>query len=70
MEAAARAAAASWSLPSFWPAAAVVDDASLRRAVGEARGAGCEVLVVLQPSMGDGRLAPLLGQLWDDPVVF
>jgi L-fucose isomerase-like protein len=70
MEAAVRASVDPWLFPCFWPATAVVDDASLRRAIAEARQAGCEVLVVLQPTMGDGRLAPLLGQLWDDPVVF
>lgn len=47
----------------------VVDDASLRRAVARCREAECEVLAALQTTMGDGRLAPVLGQLWDGPVV-
>lgn len=46
-----------------------VDDPSLRRVVDELEAAGCQTLVVLQPSMGDGRLAPLLAQLWPGPLV-
>lgn len=52
-----------------FPPATVTDDASLRRGVARCREAGCEVLLVLQPTMGDGRLAPLLARLWDGPVV-
>jgi hypothetical protein len=66
----ARSALESWRFPCFWSPTPVVDDASLRQAVAEARQADCTTLVVLQPTMGDGRLAPMLGQLWDDPVVF
>lgn len=47
----------------------VIDDSSLRRAMVECQKAGCEVLVCLQPTMSDGRLAPLLSQLWDGPTV-
>src|SRR5215216_7122616 len=47
----------------------VVDDASLREAVARCREEGCEVLLALQPTMSDGRLAPVMGQLWDDPIV-
>lgn len=47
----------------------VVDDASLRKAVARCHEEGCEVLLTLQTTMGDGRLAPVLGQLWDGPVV-
>ncbi|MHC4405021.1 MAG: L-fucose/L-arabinose isomerase family protein [Planctomycetota bacterium] len=54
----------------FRPETRVVDDATLRRALAEARNAACEALIVLQPTMGDGRLALLLAQLWGDPPVF
>lgn len=47
----------------------VVDDASLRSALAGLRSAGANVLVVLQPTMSDGRFAPVMGQLWGDPVV-
>jgi len=47
----------------------IVDDASLRRALQECRQAQIDVLLVLQPTMSDGRMAPVLGQLWDAPVV-
>lgn len=70
MEAAARDAAAEMGLDPFCPSAHCVDDASLERTLHEVRHAGCDVLVVMQPAMGDGRLAPLLAQLWTDPVVF
>jgi L-fucose isomerase-like protein len=48
----------------------VVDDGSLRQALREFQAAECDALVVLQPTMGDGRLAPILIQLWDGPMVF
>jgi L-fucose isomerase-like protein len=51
------------------PSRQVVDDATLRAAVGEFREAGCQTLLVLQPTMGDGRLAPILAQHWDRPLV-
>ena len=47
----------------------VVDDASLRKAVARCREEQCEALVALQPTMGDGRLAPVMAQLWDGPVI-
>jgi L-fucose isomerase-like protein len=70
IEQAAHGAVDSWLFSCFWPPTRVVDDTTLRQAVHQAREAGCEVAVVLQPTMGDGRLAPMLGQLWDDPIVF
>ncbi len=47
----------------------VVDEGSLRRAVLRCREERGEALVALQPTMSDGRLAPVLAQLWDGPVV-
>lgn len=46
-----------------------VDDASLRGSVAECGAAGCDVLLVVQPTISDGRLAPTLAQIWDGPVV-
>lgn len=46
-----------------------VDDASLQEALAQLRAAGVNTLVVNQPTIGDGRLAPTIGQVWNDPVV-
>ncbi|HEY3914616.1 MAG TPA: sugar isomerase [Verrucomicrobiae bacterium] len=47
-----------------------VDDASLRRTVQQCKENGAEALVLLQTTMGDGRLAPTLAQLWPDVPLF
>jgi len=51
------------------PSETVVDDATLRAAMAEFKAADCQTLLVLQPTMGDGRLAPVLAQLWGGPLV-
>jgi L-fucose isomerase-like protein len=48
----------------------VPDDGTLRRVLAQCRNEGANALVVLQPTISDGRLAPILAQVWDDPVVF
>jgi L-fucose isomerase-like protein len=53
----------------FEPVAKATDDTSLRAALNGCREAGVEALVLLQTTMGDGRLAPTLAQLWPDPVI-
>src|ERR1019366_1666230 len=53
----------------FEPPDKAVDDASMRRAVAACSEQGAQVLVLLQTTMGDGRLAPTLAQLWPDPLV-
>jgi L-fucose isomerase-like protein len=53
----------------FEPAEKAIDDASLRRAVAACADKGVNALVLLQTTMGDGRLAPTLAQLWPDPLV-
>jgi len=53
----------------FEPAEKAIDDASLRRAVAACADEGVNALVLLQTTMGDGRLAPTLAQLWPDPLV-
>ncbi len=55
--------------PVVEPAEKVVDEPSMRRAVAVFAEQGAEVLVVLQTTMGDGRLAPTLAQRWPDPIV-
>ena len=50
--------------------ATAVDETTLRAALDSFRTAGCATLAVLQPTMGDGSLAPTLAELWDRPVVF
>ncbi len=47
----------------------VLDDATLRVALERVRAAGCESLLMLQPSMGNGQLALSLSQVWTDPIV-
>lgn len=46
-----------------------VDDASLRRALAGCTAQAVDAMVLLQTTMGDGRLAPTLAQLWPDPLV-
>ena len=55
---------------SFIPSENIADDAGLRKAVDSCRQAGARTLVVTQPTISDGRLAPVLAQLWKDPLVF
>lgn len=47
----------------------VVDDQTLHSALEQIRQARCEVLVVLQPSIGNGQLALTIAQHWPYPVV-
>lgn len=51
------------------PAEKAVDDSSLRQAVAACEAQGADAIVLLQTTMGDGRLAPTLAQLWPDPVI-
>lgn len=48
----------------------IVDDNSLRSALDECRDENVSVLLVLQPTISDGKLASVLAQQWDLPVVF
>ena len=47
----------------------VVDDATIKVALDKLRQAGCQAMVMLQPSMGHGQLALTVAQQWPDPVV-
>ena len=51
------------------PAEKVVDEATLRQAMAAFEKQPLDALVVLQTTMGDGRLAPSVAQLWPDPLV-
>jgi len=48
----------------------VDDDPSLRKAVTLCKSKGVEVVVAIQPTISDGRLAPVLAQLWTQGLVF
>ncbi len=47
----------------------VIDDATIAVALDKIRAAGCQALVMLHPSMGNGQLALTVAQQWPDPVV-
>jgi L-fucose isomerase-like protein len=51
------------------PERPVIDDQTTRAALGAIRAAGCEALLVLQPSLGNGQLALTVSQEWDAPLV-
>lgn len=51
------------------PPKKVIDDLSLRQAIAACETNRVEVIVLLQTTMGDGRLAPTFAQLWPDPPV-
>jgi len=55
--------------PFCEPPEKAVDDSSLRRAMSAFQSQNVEVIVLLQTTMGDGRLCPTLAQLWPDPLV-
>ena len=53
----------------FEPPEKAIDDASLRQAMTACQKEGVGAIVLLQTTMGDGRLAPTMAQLWPDPVI-
>jgi len=53
----------------FEPPEKAIDDESLGRAIAACRKEEVDVLVFLQTTMADGRLAPTVAQLWPDPPV-
>jgi len=69
MEKKVRASLATAELTIFEPPQKAVDDSSLRQALAACQAREVEVLVLLQTTMADGRLAPTLAQLWPDPPV-
>ncbi|UCF97863.1 MAG: sugar isomerase [Spirochaetaceae bacterium] len=55
--------------PYFIPSENIPNDEELRRAIYSCRAEGVQTLIVTQPTVSDGRLAPILAQLWDQPFV-
>ncbi|HZZ43576.1 MAG TPA: hypothetical protein VFE58_11615 [Tepidisphaeraceae bacterium] len=60
---------ATMKMPLFTPTVAVVDDESILAALAQIRAAGCDALVVLQPSLGNGQLSMTVAQHWPDPII-
>lgn len=65
VEASAREALASMDVDVIIPEGRVCDDGSLRAAMARIKEADADALAVLQPIMTDGRLAPVISQLWE-----
>ncbi|MEX2442956.1 MAG: sugar isomerase [Alkalispirochaeta sp.] len=55
--------------PVTTPSQNIADEHELREAVEQCRVADVTVLVVVQPTISDGRLAPLLSRLWSGPLL-
>jgi L-fucose isomerase-like protein len=69
MEDRARHALQQMGLAIVEPPDKAIDEPSLRLAVRACEEKGIGVIVLLQTTMADGRLAPNLAQLWPDPPV-
>ncbi|MFW5894265.1 MAG: sugar isomerase [Verrucomicrobiota bacterium] len=54
----------------FIPETKIVDVESMHAALDECEASNCGVLTALQPTMSDGRMAPVLGRRSSTPVVF
>lgn len=53
----------------FEPSEKAIDDASLRRCMSACQEQKVDAIALLQTTMGDGRLAPTLAQLWPHPLI-
>lgn len=51
------------------PAEKAMDEPTIRRAMADFEKQNLNAIVLLQTTMGDGRLAPTMAQLWPDPLV-
>jgi L-fucose isomerase-like protein len=69
MEDRARRALQQSGFTLFEPSEKAIDDASFRRAMAACEQNGADAIVLLQTTLGDGRLAPTLAQLWPDPPI-
>lgn len=56
-------------LKVFEPTEKAVDDASARKAIAACVAEKVDAIAVLQATMGDGRIAPTVAQLWDGPII-
>lgn len=62
-----RLAAFPWQVVT--PSENIADHTQLKSAVEECRRVGVTTMVLVQPTISDGRLATLLSRLWDKPLV-
>lgn len=62
-------ALAALGLTAVGAEAPVVDEQTTRAALDRIRASGCEALLVLQPSLGNGQLSLTVAQHWNAPVV-
>ena len=69
MEACVRSALPKTGFDIFEPSEKAIDDASLRRAMAECDAQKVDAIVLLQTTMGDGRLSQTMAQLWPQPLV-
>jgi L-fucose isomerase-like protein len=69
MENRARRALQEMQFTLFEPPEKAIDELSLRNALRACEEQGVDSIVLLQTTMGDGRLAPTLAQIWRDPAV-
>lgn len=69
MEERARKALQQTGLVLLEPQKKVIDYLSLRQAMAACESNRVDIIVLLQTTMGDGRLAPAFAQLWPDPPV-
>ena len=69
MEERVRAWLPKTSFNIFEPLEKTIDDASLRKSMAECEVQKVDTIVVLQTTMGDGRLSQTLAQLWPDPII-
>jgi len=65
VEAAAQETLSTMGVGAVLPEVRVSDDGTLRAAMAEIRKPDANALVVIQPIMADGRLAPVISQLWE-----
>ncbi|HEY1686197.1 MAG TPA: hypothetical protein VGG19_15635 [Tepidisphaeraceae bacterium] len=65
----AQSAFAEMGLKTAGADAACPDDKSVMAAIEKMKSAGCQTMVILQPSLGAGQLAFTVMQHWDKPVV-
>ena len=64
-----RACTSKMDFEFFEPPEKVTDDVSLREGLAACNAAGADVLLTLQTTMADARMAPTLSRLWPHPVL-
>lgn len=64
-----RAATADLPWPVEVPSPSIADEGALAAALDACRAAGVTVPLLVQPTISDGRLAPMLARMWSGPLV-